>query len=250
MSDETPETTQADSQDSFASNAAELTDGRFGEADAPEGEQTDSDVSEQPPASAEPQRATPPPQRQPKPTPPPAQAEPTFKLRGRTYTMAQIAARPDLVEDLVQTYEQFPHVQKLYNESLQRREEPAPEQAPPEFTPDQTRQVVQADLEQAVKAGHIEPEFAAIYPQVASEMMAFRNMILEQREKFENFISGVSTVYEQQTSGAIRGHVERTLTSVAGEGGLFADLAQPERRKEFLLYLIQEVNPKARKSVV
>lgn len=210
--------------------------------------------TEQKPAEAEQEPKAP---SAPAPTTPAA----TFKIRGRDYTAEQIASNPDLLRDLTQTYEQFPHLtrrqQELADQIRQMQGQPQPEQpgqqAPRPYTPGsmgignlKPQEITNALMpvaEATVKAGWIEQELLDYFPVATTQFMLHRDLLYDVRAALQGVLQREAARDARGYSDDVRTRFNSTLDSLADEDDVFKPLkSDPEARKAFTEYMVA-LNP-------
>ncbi len=192
-----------------------------------------------------------------------------FKFKGKEYTHEELLRDPRAVNALIQTYEQFPHLQSKYTQSLetiraiQERQMEAPaaqqggrsdvaSQAGPQATPAQLQAQMRAmyhdKAKEAASQGFLEKDFVEDYPDLASHFMRG----LERIARGEAVISQLM----QQTAGErmsrevadYQGSFARVLDNVAERGDLYSNLKDPGAREGFYNYM-QALNPSAAQAI-
>lgn len=209
-----------------------------------------SDVTPEPEPELE-AKPEPEPEPQPEPElkPEPAKDEPKlYKYRGKEYTAEQLIAQ-GLLEDALTSAEQMPHYQKKYETLLEQQRATPPEaaqaqpQAAPRITPEQVVSHYTPIAEQAVNEGWIEPEMVTVFPKFTTNMMYFRDVILQ----LQNMV-GVLAGREQQRdlSGMkerVDNFIDNTCVSLAGKAKHFELLKDDAVRSGFREHLYK-MDPK------
>lgn len=173
----------------------------------------------------------------------------------RELTAEQMAAE-GLLDRIITTSNQFPAVQKKYQDLLERNagkepEKPvsAPAKAPPP-TPVQIRNAYASMLRETVDGGYIEPDFAEAYPDVAHNLMYWRDIIEDVNEKMGQLITWVNSEVQLRNAVQVQRRLDSAVEVIAGKGDgdkgdpLFKDLRKPDVRKAFTEWLRTEVDPK------
>jgi hypothetical protein len=190
-----------------------------------------------------------------------------FKFKGKEYTHEELLRDPRAVNALIQTYEQFPHLQSKYTQALetvraiqeqQIRQAPqqgrsdVQQQAGPQVTPAQLQAQMRAmyhdKAKQAAAEGFLEKDFVEDYPDLASHIMRG----LERISRGEAVIAQMM----QQTAGErmsreqadYSGAFTRALDAVAERGDMYANLKDPAARDGFFNYM-QQLNPSAAQAI-
>lgn len=198
------------------------------------------------PRETSPREASPsPPELGAEPSAAPAPAKPpTFKFRGRDYSVEDLVQH-GLLADALTTAEQFPHLQKKYQEVLeQARQQPAqPVAPPPQPKPQaQIRAEYAGEVSRAVQQGYIESDFAQLYPDFASQAMMHVSMLYDLAGAMRGLRDKVDSLGGQTTAKDAIAKLNGTLDQVAGKGEPWAWLKDPKERTGFLDYL-GTVNP-------
>jgi len=189
------------------------------------------------------------PEPQPAPSPEPAPT-PKIKIRGVEYALDAVLKNTELSAALLQTYEQFPALQRKYVELLENlRQQSQQPQRPPE--PPMDPRVQQAhllaqmapEIGNVVRQGFIEEDFAQLYPNVIAQMLAHRNALYDIVRRFDSFEQTHQGQTRQAEATTHRTNLDANLDSLAGKGELFAPLKNPTERQAFLEHLVQDVNP-------
>jgi hypothetical protein len=179
---------------------------------------------------------------------PPVTEEKKFKIRGREYTAAELVQRRDLLEDLEKSHEQLPHLQQKYLESLEAQrqvQQPAPQpqpQAPP-ISAEMLRTAYGPTLEERVKAGFVNADFAELYPETAVSYLYDRDLFSQVAQKvdaIEQFLGYVQAQGVQQNIGAT---ITGALDALQSQGGHFDLLKEPKVREDFTRFIL-ELDPK------
>lgn len=185
------------------------------------------------------------------PAPPTAPQVPTIPYRGRQITAAEFAQLPvEEIQAIVTSAEQFPHIQKKYTGLLEEVRRPNAPVAQPPAQPEvpvfpsaqEIRMGMAPELERVVAEGRMEPEFAAIYPQLASEMLALNQIVHSLLYWRNSFVDTSTRMIEEQGYAQVRTHVERTIDAVGAQPG-YEQLKDPATKQAFLRFLITDVNP-------
>jgi len=198
-------------------------------------------------------------EREPSPTPPtpapepePAprvQPGPKVKIRGIEYALDAVLSNPELSQALLQTYEQFPTLQKKYVELLeQMRQSPTPPEPPPTPVDPRVQQAqllasMASEIGNVVRAGYIEEDFASLYPNMTAQMLAHRNELYTLARRVAQFEQTYRGQTHQAEVTSHRTNLDANLDALAGKGELYAPLKNPTERQAFLEHLVQDVNP-------
>ena len=132
----------------------------------------------------------------------------------------------------------------LHGKELATKSEPAPV-ARRGFSQEQIRQAYAPMLKQYVEAGHIEPDFAEAYPDMATGMM-FR---VEQLEtliaKVTQILNWIAQVDQARNQSQVMGRFTAAINEVAAnKDKLYDGLRDSDMRAEFEKWLREEVDPK------
>jgi hypothetical protein len=188
------------------------------------------------PATAKPQRVSP-------PTP----AERKFKIRGRDYTAAELAGKPEFLEDLAQTYEQFPHLQRRYQETLeqvvgaQTQPHTAAEPEAP-LNAEMIHAAYKSQLDALAKAELIEPDLVELYPKALSQQLMFRDLLMDTRQAVAALIQRSAESSTDAQAADIYQVVGSAFDQLANHGGHFESLKDGNTRDDFFKYIV-ELNP-------
>jgi hypothetical protein len=188
------------------------------------------------------------PEPEPAPTPEP-QPVPKVKIRGIEYALDAVLKNPELSQALLQTYEQFPTLQKRYVELLeqvrQQAQPPAPAPVPQDPRVEQAQLLAQLapEIGQIIRQGYIEEDFGTLYPNTIAQMVAHRNMLYELTKRFDTFEQTHRGQTRQAEATTHRTNLDANLDALAGKGELYAPLKDPTERQKFLEHLVQDVNP-------
>jgi hypothetical protein len=185
----------------------------------------------------------------------PAPAEQKIKYRGREYTLAELAAKPEVVEAMAQSAEQLPHLQQKYLDALERqRNAPSahqPAQAaqgqPGAISPQRILQEFLPEAQAMEAAGFFDPGFVETQPLLAAQLTGYRKVL-------ENVAAGVAQYQSDRAQGQqfqqvsqIAQSLDRGLDSLPAIGPQFEAIKNPEVRAAFRDYLINVVNPESSK---
>jgi hypothetical protein len=180
----------------------------------------------------------------------PAPEEKKFKIRGREYTAAELVQRRDLLEDLEKSYEQLPHLQQKYLETLeaQRQQQAPPPQMPaqpqaPPVTAEMLRTAYAPQIEESVKAGFLNADFAELYPETAASYLYDRDLftqVAQRLDAIERLFGAAQIQGIQQSVGA---QITGAFDALQAQGGHFELLKEPKVREDFTKYIL-ELDPK------
>lgn len=189
----------------------------------------------------------------------PAEAEPqTFTYNGKKYTAEDIAKNPELLGSLVQSAEQFPHIQRKYQEILEQgRRQAAPQAQVPSQSQGgvQPQEIVARYGPEAIamaERGYLEPEFVHAFPGVSANMVGYRNVIEGVAQKLHEVAQKVNG-YEQER-GQARQYQEVTQVATSFRdnikalpelGAVFAPLKDPKVAQDFENFVTHTLNPVA-----
>lgn len=182
--------------------------------------------------------------------------EKKYKIKGEELTLKQITER-GLLDSLIITAEQFPALQQKYQERLEReasREvvpaKPAEPETPPP-TQKQIRDTFLPMLQKAVEAGYIEADFAEAYPDVATNLMWYRDIITDTVQKLGLVLQWIQAEAQKRNAVMVQTLLDRSIDAVANRVDtdgkpvkVFDFLKNPEHRKTFIEWLSKEVDPK------
>lgn len=180
-------------------------------------------------------------------------AEPRrYTIRGKKYTAAEAEAA-GLLEDLVQSAEQLPHLTRKHQELLeqiaQRQMQPPgqPQQAPPgtqpgsagigSLTPQQVTAALAPVVKSAVDQGWIDPDLAEYFPTFAAQAVLHRDLIYDVRAAVADIQAWRRGMETQTATGNYRSQFESSLDNVAAQGDIYEPLKDAETRSGFEKYL-------------
>ena len=201
------------------------------------------------PAPPEP---APTPEPEPSPEPAPttaAKPEPQrIKIRGKEYTFQEILENEFLQQALLQTYEQFPTLQRKYTEMLeQQRQQPQPPPAPQMDPRAEQAQLVAhyaPQIAAVVKEGRIEEDFAQLYPNAVAQMLWHRDQLYQLGREFASFReANVGQTRKAEATGH-QTQLTATLDALAGKHDVYKPLADPKERQGFLDFLVEHGDPR------
>jgi len=163
-----------------------------------------------------------------------------------------------LLEKIITTANQFPNLQKKYQENLEKiagkqldkPTEAAPPAAPTPITQEQIRNAYAPVLKTIVEQGYLEPDFAEAYPDVATNLMYYRDRMESAEEKMLYVIEWIKAESSMRDANRVRGLLESTIDILAAKGQgdkpdpLFKALIDPPTRDAFTEWLKTDVDPK------
>jgi hypothetical protein len=217
----------------------------------------DTLVSDAPRSEPTPDQPVDPPAAAPAPTPVPVEpvasaAVPSapvqkYKYRGREYTAEELV-KQGLLEDVLTSAEQLPHLQKKHLETLekltQQQQPPAQPQAEqPSITQAQIRAHYQSHIAEAVKQGYIEPDFADLYPDAVSQMLWHRDQLYQVKGQLAELAQGFSGTTRKSEAQTSMTGVQTNLDALAGQDAIYAPLKDSTEREGFLTWLTKEIDP-------
>jgi hypothetical protein len=181
---------------------------------------------------------------------PPAPAEKKFKIKGREYTAAEVVQRQDLIEDLVQSYEQLPHLQQKYLETLEAQRQlqaPAPQapvqpQAPP-VTAEMLRVAYGPQIEERVKAGFLNPDFVELYPETVAAYLYDRDLFSQVAQRLDAVEQALGGAQVRSIQQSVAAQITGAFDALQAQGGHFELLKEPKVREDFTKYIL-ELDPK------
>lgn len=186
-----------------------------------------------------------------------ARAPVKFKYRGREMTAEDLTKRPELLNALIQTAEQFPALQKKHVELLEAvaasknappaKPEPpaATEQPQPRITPEALAAHYKSDIEFLVKEGFIEADFPVAYPGVAAAMAHLRATIDDAIVKLNHAIDWIDAEREMRNARKAESILDDAIDKVAAKKGEpYQGLRDENMRAEFKKWIKKDVDPK------
>lgn len=180
-----------------------------------------------------------------------------YKVKGVDYTLDELREK-GLLQDVIQSAEQFPHIQKKYMDLLEKekgKEAVTAAPKPPELTPRQifakVRQVYAPVIEAMIKAdieeGLIEPDGVDLYPNLVRNAYT---RIFYQEDRIQELIQRVNELTAlsnrhvmAENNTAMRQIVNGHLDKIQEKGELFTPLKDGSVREGFYEYLV-ELDPK------
>lgn len=175
----------------------------------------------------------------------------------REMTIQQLGEE-GLLDKIITTSNQFPTIQKKYQDLLESRAKPESKEEtkavvpakrePP--TPVQIRQIYDKVVAARVQAGYIEPDFAEAYPDLAASLVYNQDIIEDLSEKLGHCIAWIQAEVEVRNSVKVNKMLDDAIEGVAvrGDGDkgdiIFKPLRDPQRREEFKTWIIKTVDPK------
>lgn len=221
---------------------------------SPKGEDAKPVGDLEPPAPAPAPSDEPPAAPEPEPTPEPATK--MYKIRGKEYTLEQISEF-GLLDDLTQTYEQFPHLQTKYQDLLEttRREpedrkrdqgEPAAGETPPParaYTAQEIDLAVEPAMKHALEQGYLTEDFAQLYPREVKQFLFSNSMLFDVRNEVLRLGSRVDALDGVNTAQKVDTRLDSLIDGLASDKDeIFHSVKDPEIRQGFRDFLMK-VNP-------
>ena len=174
----------------------------------------------------------------------------------REMTLEELS-KEGLLDRIITTANQFPSVQKKYTELLERnatgKELPAMAAEAPKKrlpTPVEIRTAYADLLKMTVEGGYMESDFAEAYPDLAHNLIYFRDIIEDMTEKIDHIVAWIGSEVNIRNAVKARKLLDDAIEAVAvkgdGETGnpLYKELRSPEVRKNFGEWICKEVDPK------
>jgi len=178
------------------------------------------------------------------PNAPASEPTPSYRIGTREYTAQEIQAA-------LTTASQFPNLQNKYVEMLeQMKRQPAPQQAQqatqPQVAPAQQMAAIRAKydpvVEQAVKDGLIERDFASLFPGMAAQMLMYRDGFVQLANQQAGVTSQLQASRQQAQSNGLMQEIGQSINNLAQSGEAFAPLKDPGKVQDFFKY-IWDLNP-------
>jgi len=160
------------------------------------------------------------------------------------------------LEKIITTANQFPSLQKKYQENLEKiaDKEPGRVETPPAppapITQEQIRNAYLPVLKATVEQGYMEPDFAEAYPDVGTNFMYGRDRIESLEEKVGYVIQWIKSESDMRNANNVKGLLDSTIDVIAAKGQgdkadpLFKPLTDPQIRADFIEWLKTDVDPK------
>lgn len=219
---------------------------------------SDIEAAASPEPAPEPVQETSPPAAEPPPQPsevaPPSQTQtpaeqPTpparIKLGDREYT-------PEELQAALTTASQFPHLQNKYAAVLEaQRQQPQqaqgqPQTQNPQVSAQQALMTLRAKydpiVQEAVKSGLIEQDFATLFPGMAAQLLAYRDSFGQVAQQAQMVAQTVMQGQRQSQSQGVVQRVGQSIAQLAQSGEAFSPLKEPGQAQAFFNYL-WELNP-------
>ncbi len=179
----------------------------------------------------------------------------TYKIGDRDLTIEQMIEN-GLIDDLVTTRNQFPVIQRKYQDLLEksasdlvRTDKPAAP-AGSQITPEQITQAYAPIVAERVRLGFLEPDFAEAYPIMAAQLAWHSDMIFEARQIAHALRDWVGSQVQIRNAVAVKSNLDASIDAVAAKHDpknpatkIFEALAHKEIRDGFVQWLRKEVNP-------
>lgn len=180
-------------------------------------------------------------------------------------SLEEIAKR-GLLEKVFATAEQFPHLQKKYQDTLEKiadkdLSKPTVEEtkpAPVQITQEMITRTFMPAAQEYVAKGFIEPDFLEAYPAFVTNAMYLNarvvdaeNVILKQGKIIDNLVAWIKAEIDGRKVKEYVSEFDKSIDTVAakadGEKGekVFARLKEPEERKKFVDWLRDYIDPKS-----
>lgn len=218
---------------------------------------TTDTAQDQSPEPVTSQAAQAPTEQEPSPEPSPVAAQPneqvqapptpqTIRIGDRDYTAQELQAA-------LTSAQQLPHLQNKYVgllENLKQSQQPnqgQPQgQQRPQMAPQQVLQAVRnqydPQVQELVKQGLIEQDFAALFPGMAAQMLYYRDGFNQVGQVLQGVIGELNSSRQQQESTGFVNDVGRSISQLAMSGDAFAPLKDPQEVQKFFNYL-WDLNP-------
>jgi hypothetical protein len=183
----------------------------------------------------------------PEPAPASPRPEQRIKIRGKEYTFAEVLENEVLQQALLQTYEQFPTLQKKYIEMLEQQRQQPSQQPMPQIDPrvEQAQLVAHyaPQIAQVVREGRIEEDFAQLYPNAVAQMLWHRDQLYQLGTAFNEFRTANAGQTRKAEATGHQTQLTATLDALAGQGAIFAPLKDAKERQGFLDFVIEMGDP-------
>ena len=169
----------------------------------------------------------------------------------------ELTLTDEQIKNLLTTAAQLPNLQQKYQELLEKNQRlpvPTEEAAPPpaRITQDQIRQNYMAMLKETVAQGYMEEDFGDAYPNTATGLMYFRDIIegmaaafTKQEETMKHVVNWIGAEVDMRNARQVNEKLNGAIEATAEKPGKFYQgLKKPETRAEFVNWLRKEVDPK------
>lgn len=176
------------------------------------------------------------------PTLPPVEAPPappqTYEIDGQRYTLEELRA-------LRTTAQQLPALQQKLLQERQEREAAARATAPPQVTPQAMRAAIRANFDtgvkEAVTQGFIEEDFATLYPDLAANMIMYRDVITMMSKTVQGMREEINEYRgnseKQGRYNQVVSELENNLVAMSTTHPFYQGLQSPADRIAFSQYL-------------
>jgi len=186
----------------------------------------------------------------------PAPQEKTLKFRGRDYEPAKLVERltqqPELLEDLVQSYEQLPHLTRKHQELIDRvmgQQQPAQPEAQPQAQPQpriSSEMLVanyQPQMQALVQAEDLEGDLVELYPKALARQFLMADLVIDTRNAVRDLLQWRGQIAGSAEQFTVDQQINGTLDQLTAQGGHFDLLKDPKVREGFREFIVGEVNP-------
>lgn len=179
----------------------------------------------------------------PQPNAPVAAPQPqTYQIGDRQYSISELQAA-------LTSAQQLPHLQRKYVDMLEQRAS-QPAQQPQGQMPQQDPQSVlrniratyDSKVQEAVKQGLIEPDFAHLFPGMAAQMLMYRDGFTNMANQLGAMQTQAAQQAQAQQSQGLMQDIGRSLGQLAASGEAFAPLKDQKVVNGFFQYLYN-MNP-------
>lgn len=187
----------------------------------------------------------------------PVVAEQKLKYRGREYTPEDLVKNPALLEAILQSAEQFPHIQQKYLDVLEKqRNQPAAQPSPVQaggqaqqggINPQRILQEFLPEAQAMEQAGYFDPGFTEANPLLAANLTGYRKVLENVATVVDQMRAERQGQQQYQQVSQVAQSLDRGIDSLPTLGQQFKPLENPEVRNAFREFLINDLNPETSK---
>lgn len=169
----------------------------------------------------------------------------TYRIGDKDYTAQELQAA-------MISAQQLPHLQKKYVDLLeqgkQAQQQPQsqpqgqPQQPAPKAVLAQIRAKYDPEVQQLVKDGVIEQDFATLFPDALAQMLMYRDGFSQLAQKVGQVESQFMQTQQREQSTGIVNDIGRSINALANSGEAFAPLKDSNQVQAFFQYL-WDLNP-------
>lgn len=208
---------------------------------------TSSPVTEQVPQAQEPAPVEAVASQTPNAQTPSQPTTPGYRIGDREYSAKEL-------QDALVSSQQLGHLQQKYvgllEQSKQWQGQPQQVaqqgQSQPQVNVQQQLQAIRAKydpiVQEAVKSGAVEADFAALFPGMAAQMLMYRDGFNQLAQQMGGVAQNIQQTQQRAQSQGLVSDIGRSINALAQSGDAFAPLKDPNQVQGFFSYL-WELNP-------